>query len=272
MTRMRGRIGIAAVVAALVAAGVGGAETFTDPVGDTPGPDINSVEAVGTAQGLVVTVGLANRNDLEEDEAVEIDVDTDNNAATGDESGIDLYAVLVGGQDPEVDIWKDGDFDVTDAAKATWSGGSAHLTVPLSLIGSKVAVSAQAFGAEQPPESGEPAADPGTDLAPDNGAYTVDVPHAAVTLRRSVVTFTPSFPRSGRKFALRTLSLVLSDGSRVAAKPTSCSATLSGKAFGKGKACTWTLPAKAKGKRLRLSIAATYGAQTYRVTRIFVVR
>jgi len=93
-----------------------------------------------------------------------------------------------------------------------------------------------------------------------------------VTLRRSVVTFAPTFPRSGRKFALRTVSLVLSDGSRVKAATSSCSATLSGKAYGKRKSCTWNLPASARGKKLRVSIAATYGPQVYGLTRIFVVR
>ena len=133
-------------------------------------------------------------------------------------------------------------------------------------------VSAQAFGADVPPESGQDPVDPGTDAAPDDGAYTFAVPHAAVGLRRSVVTFTPSFPHSGRKFVLRNVSLVLTDGSKVTAKASSCTATLAGKAFGKGNACTWSLPAKAKGKRLRVSIAATYGTQTFKVARLFVVR
>ena len=68
---MRGRMGIAAVAAALVTAGVGGAQTFSDPVGDTPGPDISSVDVTTDAQNLVATVALANRSALADGEAVE---------------------------------------------------------------------------------------------------------------------------------------------------------------------------------------------------------
>ena len=271
---MRGRVVIAAAAATLVAAGVGGAATFTDPVGDTPGPDINSVDITANAQNVVITVGLANRSGgLEDGEAVEVDVDTDNNASTGDESGIDLYGVVVGGDQPEVDVWKNGDFDISDAATIAWTDAGARLTIPLTLVSSKIAVSVQALGAEQPPASDNPPQDPGTDLAPDNGAYTVDVPQAPkATLRRSVVAFTPAFPRSGRAFRVRTVSVTLSSGGPFVAKATSCSATLGGKAFGKRGACAWKLPKNTSGKRLRISVNASYGATTYRLTRVFVVR
>jgi hypothetical protein len=267
---MRGRVAIAVLAAALVAVGAGGAETFSDPVGDTPGPDIKAVEVTSQGANLVVTVGFANRDALDTDEVVEIDVDLDANASTGDENGIDLYGTLVGGDQPEVDLWKDGDFDVTNEAKVAWTDAGAQLTIPLSLAGSKVEVAAQAFGAEQPPDSAEPPQDPGTDLAPDTGAYTFALPTVAV--RRSTATFTPAFPRAGRKFALRSVSFELSNGSSVTAKPSSCSAALAGKTFGKAHACSWSLPAKARGKRLRISISSTFQGKTVPLTRTFVVR
>jgi hypothetical protein len=71
---------------------------------------------------------------------------------------------------------------------------------------------------------------------------------------------------------VRTVSVVLSSGGPFAAKATSCSAALAGKALGKRGACAWKLPKNASGKRLHISISASYGTQSFRLTRTFVVR
>lgn len=267
---MRGRVFLTAAAAALLAVGAAGADTFTDPVGDTPGPDIKSVDVTSSVQsGLVVSVALANRTELADNEVVEIDVDLDGNASTGDESGIDLYGILVGGEDPEVDIWQNGDFTATDQAQISWSNGEARLVVPLSLVGSTVHVAAQALGAEQPPDSANPPGDPGTDLAPDTGAYTFNVPKPE--LRTATATFSPAQPRAGRVFSLRHVAVELSTGGPFTAK-TACTATLGGKKLGKGTACAWHIPKKTKGKKLRVSIAASYQTLTFNLARTFTVR
>jgi hypothetical protein len=267
---MRGRILIATAAAALLAVGAAGADSFTDPVGDTPGPDIKSVDVTSSLQsGLVVNVALANRPDLEDNEVVEIDVDLDGNASTGDDSGIDLYGVLVGGDTPEVDIWQNGDFVATDSGQISFADGVAKLVVPLSLVGSTVHVAAQALGAETPPDSGNPPADPGTDLAPDTGFYTFTV--AKPELRSATPTFSPARPRAGRTFSLRGVSVVLSTGGPFAAK-SACSATLGGKKLGNITACAWRIPKKSKGKKLRVSIAASYETLKFNLARTFTVR
>jgi hypothetical protein len=282
---MRLSAGVAIACAALFVTGVAGAADFTDPVGDTYGPDIDKVTISERPGFLDVTVHVADHSELAEDEIVEVDVDTDSNDQTGD-GGIDVYGVVQGQEDAnrqnfivsevlKYDKAVD-DYVDTDAAKIDFDNGTATLAVPLSLVGAhtvRVAVSAIAAPLPEPEDPNNPPpppTKPDTDYAPDSGAYTYTL--ATPALKSSAVTYQPGVPRAGKLFKVQRVALVLSSGGPFAAQPT-CAATLAGKKLAAASACTWKLPKNAKGKSLRVSVAATYAGTTFRLpARNFRVR
>jgi hypothetical protein len=165
---MRVSIGVAIAGAALALAGVGGASDFTDPLGDTYGPDIDKVTIAEQPGFLVVTVHAADHPELAESEVFEVDVDTDANEQTGD-GGIDVYGVLEGQEDAnrqnfvvsEVLKYDKAADDYVDipAAKMEFENGTGTLNVPLSLIGARtvrVAVSAIAAPLPEPEDPNNP--------------------------------------------------------------------------------------------------------------------
>ena len=281
---MRLSAGVAIAVAALFLTGVGGAADFTDPVGDTYGPDIDKVTITERPGFLNVTVHV-DRSELAEDDIVEVDVDTDANDQTGD-GGIDVYGVVQGQEDAnrhnfivsevlKYDKAVD-DYVDTDAAKIDFDNGTATLAVPLSLVGAhtvRVAVSAIAAPLPEPVDPNNPPpppTKPDTDYAPDTGAYTFTL--ATPTLTRAAVTYTPAVPRAGKVFKVQRVALTLSSGGPFPATP-ACAATLGGKKLATTSACTWRLPKTAKGKNLRVSVAATYAGTTFRLpAKTFKVR
>jgi hypothetical protein len=245
------------------------AQTHADPVGDTPGPDINSVVIAHDSQRFTVHVRLANRAALEENEIVQMDLDTDGKLTTGEE-GEDLYAVLAQGETPEVLVWQGDDYVETTRATAAFRSDGAHLTIPREFVSGTVKVSVQALG-EIPGEAEDTPPRVVTDDAPDSGVYTHVVGRAA--LQRSTVTYSPAQPRAGRVFRVRNVTLQLAEAGTV--KPTSivCSATLAGKRLKPASPCAWRLARTAKGKALRVSISALVGVERYALpAQRFVVR
>lgn len=252
----------------MVAAGA--AETFGDPVGDTEGPDISSVAITHAGANLDIDIGLANRPQLAPEEAVQVEVDLDANANTG-EDGIDLHALYVQGEATEVLLWQNGDYVESNRATVTWSTSTAHVRVPLALVNRAVKVQVGAFGIGEDEETEEPVApeeDP-FDAAPDEGAFAYTVTTEARRLIKGTLTFTPAQPRAGKRFRLAGTSLEFNDVGTVKATA-SCTATLGGKKFGKG--CSWRIPANAKKKVLRVKVTAAYGGARYTFTRRLAVR
>jgi hypothetical protein len=282
---MRLSAGIAIAGAALFLTGVGGAADFTDPTGDTYGPDIDKVSISEQPGFLDITVHVVDHPELAESEVVEVDVDTDANDQTGD-GGIDVYGVLEGQEDAnrqnfvvsevlKYDKAVDDYVDIT-TAKMEFENSVGTLSVPLALIGAhsvRVAVSAIAAPLPEPEDPNNPPpppTKPDTDYAPNSGAYTFTL--ATPTLSRAAVTYQPAVPRAGRVFKVQRVSLMLSSGGPFPAQPV-CSATLAGKKLPATTPCTWRLPKNAKGKSLRVSVSATYAGTTFKLpARTFRVR
>lgn len=282
---MRFSAGVAIVAGALFLTGVGGAADFTDPLGDTYGPDIDKVTLAEQPGFFVVTVHVADHPELAESEIVEVDVDTDANEQTGD-GGIDVYGVLEGQEDAnqqnfvvsevlKYDKAVDDYVDIT-TAKMEFENGTGTLNIPLSLIGARtvrVAVSTVAKPLPEPEDPNfppPPPKEPDTDYAPNTGSYAFTL--ATPSLRRSTVTYQPAAPRAGQLFKVRAVSLVLSSGGPFPAQAT-CTATLAGKKLAASSACAWRLPKNAKGKALRVSVSATYAGTTFKLpARTFRVR
>lgn len=282
---MRLSAGVAIVGAALFLTGVGGAADFTDPLGDTYGPDIDKVTISERPGFLDVAVHETGHPELEEGAIIEVDVDTDANEQTGD-GGIDVYGVVEGQEDAneqnfvvtevlKYDKSVDDYVDIT-TAKMEFEDGTATLAIPLALVGArtvKVAVSALAAPLPEPEDPNfppPPPPQPDTDYAPNTGAYSFTL--ASPTLRRAAVTYQPSAPRAGQLFKVRGVALTLSSGGPFAATPV-CAATLAGKKLAAASACTWRVPKTAKGKILRVAVSATYAGTTFKLpARTFRVR
>lgn len=119
------------------------------------------------------------------------------------------------------------------------------------------------------------------DIAPDNGTWFFEVPKpppppppppAAISAK---ATYAPAAPAAGRAFRVTAASMRLDDGSTAAAQTFRCRATLAGKALrGTGAGgCTFAVPKTAKGKRLVVTVSATYRGRTLSIApRAFVVR
>jgi len=265
------RITVVAIMAALVMVAAGGAATFQDAVGDTEGPDIDSVAITHSGASLTVDIHLANRQRLAAEEAVQVELDLDSNANTGDD-GIDLHALYVEGEPSEVLLWQNDDYVETTRAAITWSTSTAHVTVPLALVtrAVKLEVAALGLGPDDPDDPDAPPADDPIDVAPNDGAYEYTVTTEARRLIKSTATFAPAQPRAGKAFKLSSATLEFNDVGTVKATAT-CSAKLGGKKFGK-TACSWKIPKTAKKKALVVTVTAAYGGDNYTISRRFVVR
>jgi len=110
---MHVRVGVLALLTALLFVAAGGAETFQDPVKDTEGPDIDSVAISHAGPSLNIDIHLANRTVLAAEEAIQVEIDLDSNANTGDD-GIDLHALYVEGEPTEVLLWQNDDYIETN--------------------------------------------------------------------------------------------------------------------------------------------------------------
>lgn len=100
------------------------------------------------------------------------------------------------------------------------------------------------------------------DRAPDSGMWLFDAtPTPTVTTLD--VTWSPRLPRVGSIFRSAAVLLDLSNGKSVPAPSYRCTATLGGRAIrGRGAGgCTFTIPKRAKGKRLEITVVATFKGQ-----------
>jgi hypothetical protein len=264
------RVGLLTLVSALILVSASAAQSFSDPVGDTEGPDIDSVAITHAGATLNIDIHIANRATLGAEEAIQVEIDLDSNANTGDD-GIDLHALYVEGEPTEVLLWQNDDYIETTRATINWTPNTAHVHVPLALVTRAVKVEVAALGIAEDEDTDDPVApaDDPVDVAPDDGAFEYTVATEARRLIKSTATFAPAQPRAGKAFRLSGVALEFNDVGTVKAT-TTCSAKLAGKKFGKG--CSWKLPKTAKKKALVITVSAAYGGDKYSLTRKFVVR
>jgi hypothetical protein len=250
---MRALVGVFLAVILGAALPAAAAPPFTDPAGDTAGPDVAAVTVSNDAKELELDVAFANRTALVAGDAVLVDLDLDGNRKTGEE-GVDLYAALEGEEEPAVFVWKDGDFAESADAKAAYGPSTATLTVPLDLVVGVVGISVLAVGGPDPDVSP-------TDHAPDAGSWTYTA--EAPALPKRTVRFRPSTPRAGRLFAVAAVTLSSDLVGAVAPKQLLCRASLGRAALKQASPCAWRLPKRARGKTLSVSVVARYAGSAY---------
>jgi hypothetical protein len=275
------RLTVLAAAALTVVAVAGAAPTsYLDPSGDNgASADIGAVTAELASDGYVhVKATIANMPTTESSGFFLLGVDTDRSGSTGLFGGAD-YVVL---GDPGLQFvflrWDGSDYvdapaQAGDVRFFLGGGGFEFLVRPAALGG----VTSFNFVLGAATGSGDGAQ---LDIAPDGGTWFYEVqkpapaPAPAVAVSAKV-TFAPALPRAGRAFRVTAASVRLDDGSTAAAQTFRCRATLAGKALrGAGAGgCTFAVPKTAKGKRLVVTVSATYGGRTLSTApRAFVVR
>ena len=263
---MRHRFSIIVVVTALAAlAGAGsafaaGSKTYTDPSGDASGgPDITQLVISNDDNGQITfQFTFSNRPTiLTGEDIVLLGLDTDSNGDTGDDAGYE-YLLGFGYLGREIVLGKatgpeSYNFDVPKTTLRFADGGRT-LSVNRSELGGTTAFRTRVVTSQAGGIIG--------DTAPEGG-LTWDYPLALapqiVAIRAG---FVPGQPRTGKAFALGAPTLRLSSGQMVAPETYSCRATLSGKALRATGRCRWTVPKKSTGKRLVVTVTATYSGVT----------
>jgi hypothetical protein len=263
-------------------------QTYADSTGeDANAPDITSIAVSNDDAGLITfKINISNRPALTPDMDIQLILDTDQNAATGDPAvpGAEYLIDLNQGQ---VGLFK------WDGTNYTFAQSQTSLVFTYDATGATIRVSAADLGGTKGfnfvafaasgitvDAGGNPDfTNAHADLAPDLGHGLFNYKVIQV-LKLSVLAFTtsPKPPKAGKNFSAGFAANESDTNGPVKAGTVACSATVSfkhitpvGKALKNGIAvCVWHLPATAKGKTIRGTVTLT--VQGVKVTRSFAAK
>lgn len=262
-----------AALALVTAASAGGGATFTDPTEGTAGSaDIQTVTVQNNPSAHTVTFGVqvSNMPTITEDgAAIEIYIDADQNATTG-EHGIECMLGLSKGG------WYFLQWDGTKLSDnglqlypVTYNDGLLSMTMDQGSCSLS-----RTFSFWVSSYRGPDPQNPVEDDAPDSGLYSYTLSTVAPTPKKQVFVVNGA-PRSGQSFLIEWSYILFSDGSSANLDGLSCHATLGGRRLaGAGSGgCMFAVPKHSHGKKL--VVTATGSVQsgkkyTYRST--YVVR
>jgi hypothetical protein len=262
---LRQKLFISTVVALAALAGsspawAAGSKTFTDPTGDaSQGPDITQLVVSNDDNGQITfQFTFSNRPTiLTGEDVVLMGLDTDANGGTGDAAGYEYYLGF-GYLGRQLYLAKTTGANTSDenVPKTTlrFADGGRTLSINRSELGNT-----SSFRMRVVTSVGGGQID---DTAPEGGGtwdYQLVLAPQIVAIRAG---FVPAQPRQGKAFALASPTLRLSSGQMVPPEAYSCRATLGGKALKTAGRCRWNVPKKSKGKRLVVTVTATYGGVT----------
>jgi len=231
--------------------------TFADATGDAQGiPDLASISIEDNgAGGLVVTIVLATMPDLQPDGLVYLFVDTDVNAATGNDLGAEVMVIL---DATGIGMLRwDGTqmAPVAPPADAQLTGMGVQFTLARTDVGERFRLAV--VSTTQSPTSG-------IDIMPNDGEGLY--PATIVRLENPATTISV---RRGAVLDVRSRKVVLSSGATVQAQMR-CTLRNRGKVVkALAGGCRWRIARTLGGRRLTLTVVFTYGGQTK--TQAFVV-
>jgi len=261
--------------------------TFPDSIGEDPSaPDITSVVVSNDDAGLITfQVNISNRPTLTQDMFLLIFVDSDNNAATGDQQayGADYLIEL----DPGNVIllqWNGSDYvnspSQTSLTYAYANGATIHISATdlgktKALRFGAIAFSGYQLGADGNPDFTQLKRDAAPDFG--HGLFTYQV-LTRLVLTSTAFTVAPRPAKAGRLFSVSLAAKENDTNGPVTAGTVGCAASIAGKrlvatthALRNGIAvCVWRLPATAKGRVVRGLITLT--VQGTSLTRGFSAR
>lgn len=261
--------------------------TFADSTGERAGaPDITSVVVSNNNAGLItIKINIPNRPTLTEDMLIGVDIDTDNNASTGDPdtAGAD-YSIQLFRSSVDLFRWDGRTFSRTandppqTSLVFSYAAGPS-IKVSAAELGNttRLALGALAVSGIVIDPNGDPDFTKATaDLAPDpgHGLWRYQVKTAA--LRLVARKFTAGRPRAGGLYTVRLVAARNDTGAVLGSGQVSCKASVAGKALtarthrivNKEARCTWLIPSTARGQTLRGSIAVAFEGK--KVTKSFV--
>jgi hypothetical protein len=252
---------VVALLGALVLAAPALADAdYSDATGEDPASaDISTIHVANspTAGTIAFTVNLTNLPTLTDDASVLILIDADKNPATGNSLGADyVFGLDSGGWYwTKWDTAKQDFVDVPGASLlVTFNNGVLSATMHDSDIGG-----VQSFGFGVLTLRGTDPSNPIIDVAPNTAPlYTYDL--VAPPRVTSTMAHLGGVAKAGHTFAVRSLSVRLSNGVTVHVTALRCTARLGGMPLrGSGAGgCTFKLPKTAKGKQLVVRVTGTY--------------
>jgi hypothetical protein len=276
---------IAIASSSATAATASNSQTYTDSTGEDPAaPDITTIVVSNDDAGnITFQVNISNRPTFTQDMLVDIFLDTDKNATTGDTQlfGADYVLEMQPGA-AGVFQWNGQTFASGQVVDASYAATGATFHINARDLGATqgfnfvaIATSGVTTDANGNPDF----TNAHDDVAPDvgRGTYSYQV-LAKLTLSVNGFTTSPAPPKSGRTFSAG-LAVSQSDtGSGVTAGTITCSARIAGKQLTMtarrvvdGVAvCVWLIPGKSHGKTVRGSITLTVRGS--HVTRSFAAR
>jgi hypothetical protein len=263
--------------------------TYPDSVGEDPqAPEITSTTVSNDDTGLItIHLEITNRPALTPDMLVELDLDTDDNAATGDAQelipGTDYILQLTPGA---VDLfkWDGSDFPGVGAPSLVYTYDATGATIKLnaSELGNARKISFAVIvisGLATNPDGSLNITNAHADQTPDrgHGAFTYEV-KVTVTLSAASLTTSPKTVKAGKPFSVSFASTESDTGGPVDQGAVTCTARVAGKLLKPRSSrlvngiavCAWTAPKTAKGKRVVGSITLT--AKGAKISRSFTIR
>jgi hypothetical protein len=231
-------------------------QTYVDSVQENPAAlDISRVVVDNDNDGsITVMVMFQSLSKLPPDTDLVFLLDTDQNRATGDVNGAE-YEIWSYGEDNTYEFlhWNGTSWD--NAGELTINNVPI-LGVWILLKSSQIGgVNAFNFAAATVRGPGDA---PILDVAPDSGTWTYQLEFRPV-ITSVVKQFRPVQPSAGRVFTAGA-RVTLDTGETVAATGVNCTAQLAGKTLhGTGAGgCRFRIPKDAKGKRLVITLTASY--------------
>jgi hypothetical protein len=252
--------------------------TYQDSTGENPAaPDITTLVASNNDAGIIsLRLNIPNRPAFARDMLIGVNVDTDNNAATGDEDGAD-YAIEITLGEIFLYRWDGENFtrragDPSAVSLVFSYQGGVTIGISAAELGnttrfkfSAVAISGividETTGAFD-------FANAIADFAPavDAGSYAYEVRTAPATLVVRRVTTLPARATAGRLFTLRLVAARSDTGAVLQNGRVTCVGRAGttrlrarvARVTGGAAVCTWQIPANAKGKRFRGSVAVVF--------------
>ena len=272
-TRVLAMAAVAAAVVLGVAGGAAGSNStsYDDPAGDSANaPDLTGIAISNDDPGKITfAVTYGNRpGGLNDQDQVQIWIDSDQNLSTGDEAGSDYVVALDKGGAAVKHVTPSG---IEDTPDSTLSGSADGTTVSIdrSELGHTSKFYFYVLGITRTDNSRDDAPDAQDKVF----VYSLTAPRPTQVL----VAFNPKAPKAGARFQATVVLVTFDDGSRTIplALPVTCKATLNGKPIRARViplACVWKLPKSAKGKRFAFTITVTnngskgtFGPWSYKV-------
>jgi hypothetical protein len=290
-------IGVSAVVSAAVLGTAGGAwtsasapakasansVTFQDSTGERPdSPDITTVVVSNTNSGEV-SFKINPFQRVTDDMLIDVDIDSDANAATGDpETGGADYAIELFRGSANLFKWDGTNFSrrANDPPQSTLTFAGPEIKINTSELGSTTHLKFDVIvitGIAVDSSGDLDFTNARADVAPDIGHGLWDYPVKTAALRLVAKSFalSPRRPLAGRTLTAN-LTVARNDtGATLKGGTVNCVATVGGarvavrvhKFVGSQARCAWAIPSSARGKSIRGSITVLFEGK--RITRSF---